>query len=222
MGHGVLHRLDTECRFHCDRQPPRQNSAARPIEHDGQIDEAARHRGPHLVWPCDLDGAQQIRIDLVSRLRLRRARTAIESLYPHPPHQRLHVTTADLAPLGSQHASQHPRSRKGELQMQSVETSHDREVGFRHRARQVVHTATADAQDFRLPRNGQVVLAVRSSPCVGKPALLSASLKNRSPALARRSSRAATSRQWLVAPRRRHRRDQKHRQPRPRAALSTI
>jgi hypothetical protein len=87
-------------------------------------------------------------------------------LYRHPPHQRLHVTTADLAPLGSQHASQHPRSRKGELQMQSVETSHDREVGFRHRARQVVHAATADAQDLRLRRNGQScsrsIIALRS------------------------------------------------------------
>jgi hypothetical protein len=35
-----------------------------------------------------------------------------------PPHQHLHVTTADLAALGSQQASQHPRAGEGELQMQ--------------------------------------------------------------------------------------------------------
>jgi hypothetical protein len=46
------------------------------------------------VWPCDLDAAQQIWIDLVSWLRLRRARTAIERFYPRPPHQRLQATAA--------------------------------------------------------------------------------------------------------------------------------
>src|SRR5258708_31659203 len=92
-------------RFRSNIIPPRQQATAEPIEHNGQIDEAARHRDvgdihrPHLVWPCDLDAAQQIRIDLVPRRGLRRTRTAIERLYPHPLHQRLHVTTADLAPL---------------------------------------------------------------------------------------------------------------------------
>src|SRR6478736_5370242 len=105
-GERVLKRLDAECRLHRDRYAPRQHATAEPVEHDSQIDEAARHRDvgdvhrPHLVWPRDLDAAQQIRIDLVSRLGLRRARTAIERLYPHPPHQRLHMTAADLASLG--------------------------------------------------------------------------------------------------------------------------
>src|SRR5208337_4511346 len=53
-------------------------------------------------------------------LWLRGARAAIERLYPHPPHQRLHVTAADLAPLGRQKASQHPCADERELQMQSV------------------------------------------------------------------------------------------------------
>jgi hypothetical protein len=160
MGHRILQRLDAECRFHRDRQPPRQYATAEPIEHDSQIDEATRHRDvgyvhrPHLVRPCDLHPAQQIRIDLVPRLGLRRPRTAIERLYPHPLHQRLHMTTADLAPLGSQQASQHPRAGKGQLQMQPVETPHDRKVGFRHRARQIVDAATADVQSFRLLGDG--------------------------------------------------------------------
>jgi hypothetical protein len=39
-------------------------------------------------------------------LGLRGPRTTIERLYPHPFHQRLHVTPPDLAPLGSHQASQ--------------------------------------------------------------------------------------------------------------------
>jgi hypothetical protein len=60
------------------------------------------------------------------------------AVHPHPPHRRLHMTAADLPSLGSQKAFQHARAREGILQMQPVETSHDREIGIRHRARQVV------------------------------------------------------------------------------------
>jgi hypothetical protein len=34
------------------------------------------------------------------------AQTAIERFYPNPPHERLHMTAANLAPLGGQQASQ--------------------------------------------------------------------------------------------------------------------
>ena len=105
------------------------------------------------------------------------ARTAIERLYPHPLHQRLHVTTADLAPLGDQQASQHPRAGERELQMQPVEPSHDREVGFRHRARQVIDTATADAQNLCLLGDRQIVLTVDHRFALSKPALPSAPSK---------------------------------------------
>src|SRR5271169_2280095 len=53
---GVLKGLDAERRLHRDRYAPRQHTTAEPIEHNGQIDEAARHRDvgdvhrPHLVW----------------------------------------------------------------------------------------------------------------------------------------------------------------------------
>ena len=77
----------------------------------------------------DLDAAQQIRIDLVAGLGLGGARTAIERLYPHPPHERLHMPAADLAPLQSQQASQHTRTGEGILQVQPIETLHDLEVG---------------------------------------------------------------------------------------------
>jgi hypothetical protein len=68
-------------------------------------------------------------MDLVARLGLGGARTAIERLYPHPPHQRLHMPAADLAPLQSQQASQHTRTGERILQVQPIELPHDLEVG---------------------------------------------------------------------------------------------
>src|SRR5207237_4495591 len=115
--------------------------------------------------------------NLVSRLGLRRARTAIERFYPHPPHQRLHVTAADLAPLGRQKTAQHPRPREWKLQMQPVETPHDRKVGVRHRPRQVVDATAADVQNFCLPRDRQVVGTVDHRFALSNPALVSAPSK---------------------------------------------
>jgi hypothetical protein len=77
----------------------------------------------------------KIRIYLVTGRGPRGARTAIERLYPHPPHQRFDMPAADLAPLGSHQASQHSRTGEWELQMQPIETPHDREIGGRYRAR---------------------------------------------------------------------------------------
>src|SRR5713226_8733165 len=79
-------------RFHRYRQPPGQNTPSRPVEHGGEIDEAALHRdvgyvhGPDLVRTRDLHAAQQIRIDLVAGFGLGGARTAVERFHPHSPH----------------------------------------------------------------------------------------------------------------------------------------
>src|SRR4029077_7663244 len=113
----------------------------------------------------------------VAWLRLRRARTSIERLHPHPPHERLHVTTADLAPLGDQQPSQHPRAGEGKLQMQSVETPHTLQGGRRQRTRQVIDTATADVQNLRLLSNRQIVLTVDHRFALSNPALVSATSK---------------------------------------------
>jgi len=134
-GQSILQGLDAEGRLHRDRQPPRQDTTCRPVQHHGEIDEALRHwnvgdvHRPDLVRPRDLDAAQQIRIDLVAGFGLRGARTAIERLYPHPPHERLHMPAADLAPLQSQQASQHTRTGEGILQVQPIQTLHDLVVG---------------------------------------------------------------------------------------------
>src|SRR5215468_6772594 len=55
---------NTERGLHGDRQPPRQHTATEPIEHDGEVDKALRHRNicdvhrPDLVGPRDLDPAK--------------------------------------------------------------------------------------------------------------------------------------------------------------------
>src|ERR1700722_4093843 len=87
------------------------------------------------------------------------------------------MTTADLAPLRSKQPSRHRRAGKGELQMQTVETPHDRKVGFRHRAWQIVDAATADVQSFRLLGDGQVVRGLDHRFALSKPALPSAPSK---------------------------------------------
>jgi hypothetical protein len=116
--------------------------------------------GQALVRPFDHHPAQQIRVDLVAGLGLGRAWTPIERLDPHPPHQRFGMPSADLAPLGSQQTSQHPRAGERKLQMQPIKTPHDGEVGFRHSARQVINAATADGQSCRLLADRQVVCTV--------------------------------------------------------------
>src|SRR6202163_2665270 len=179
----ILQRLDAEGRLHRDRQPPRQNTTCRPVQHHGEIDEATRHRdvrdvhGPDLVRPRDLHAAQQIRIDLVTRLGLRGARTAIERLYPHPLHERLHMPAADLAPLQSQQASQHPRAGEGKLQVQPIETLHDREVDRGHWTRQIVHAAAADLQNLCLLGDRQIVFTIDHRFALSHPALVSAPSK---------------------------------------------
>src|SRR6266496_5706899 len=87
------------------------------------------------------------------------------------------MPAADLAPLQSQQASQHTRTGEGKLQMQLIQMPHDREVGGRHRARQIINTAAADLQNFRLLGDRQIVLAVDHRFALSNPALVSAPSK---------------------------------------------
>ena len=84
------------------------------------------------------------------------------------------MPAADLAPLGSQQASQHPRAGEWELQVQLIEAPHDREVGGRHGARQIINAAAADLQNVRLLGDRQIVLAVDHRFALSNPALVSA------------------------------------------------
>ena len=116
-------------------------------------------------------------MDLVPRFGLGGARTAIERLYPHPPHQRLHMTAADLAPLQSQQASQHTRTGEGILQVQPIQMPHDLEVGGRHWTRQIINAAAADLQNFCLLGDRQIMFTVDHRFALSNPALVSAPSK---------------------------------------------
>src|SRR6266702_5355519 len=87
------------------------------------------------------------------------------------------MPAADLAPLQSQQASQHTRTGEGELQVQSIQMPHDREVGGRHRAWQIINAAAADLQNFRLSCDRQIVLTVDHRFALSNPALVSAPSK---------------------------------------------
>ena len=58
-----------------------------------------------------------------------------------------------------------------------VETLHDRQIGVRHRARQIVDAAAADLQNFRLSCDRQFVLTVNHRFALSNPALVSAPSK---------------------------------------------
>src|SRR6201991_3566598 len=87
------------------------------------------------------------------------------------------MPAADLAPLQSQQASQHTRTGEGILQVQPIETLHDRQIGGRYRARQIINAAAADLQNFRLPGDRQIVLTVDHRFALSNPALVSAPSK---------------------------------------------
>src|SRR5712671_5414811 len=61
--------------------------------------------------------------------------------------------------------------------MQPVETPHDCLVGLRHRARQIVDAAAADAQNLRLFGDRKIVLTVDHRFALSNPALVSAPSK---------------------------------------------
>src|SRR3954467_2108990 len=89
----LLQRLNAEIRIHRVRDPPRQHLARGPIHYRNQIQKTAPHRyirdvrTPDLVWPVNYHLPQQIRIDLVVRMRNRGARSLVDRLQPHLGHQ---------------------------------------------------------------------------------------------------------------------------------------
>src|SRR6201981_1621365 len=87
------------------------------------------------------------------------------------------MPAADLAPLGSQQAAQHARPGERKFQVKPIETLHDREIGCRDRARQVVRAPPADLQNLRLLGDRQVVLTVDHRFALSNPALVSAPSK---------------------------------------------
>src|ERR1019366_9461168 len=84
-----LQRLNAKLCLHGDRYSPSENPAAEPIDHGDEINKALLHRDvadirrPYLIWLGDQQIAQEIRINLVPRRRLRCIRLAINRLDRH-------------------------------------------------------------------------------------------------------------------------------------------
>ena len=72
-GQRLLDRLDAEVGLQRDRHAMAEHPPREPVDDSGEIDKAARHRDigdvcrPYLVGTFDLQPAQQIGINLVSR-----------------------------------------------------------------------------------------------------------------------------------------------------------
>jgi hypothetical protein len=80
------------------------------------------------------------------------------------------MPAADLDALAGEKIAQHARPREWTLQVQFVDTPHERQVLRRDRARPVIHRASADAQSLRLTGDRQVVLPVDHRFALNRPA----------------------------------------------------
>ncbi len=146
-----------------------------------------------MVGPLDLQSAQQVRVDLVTRSRLARVRATIDRLDPHALHQRRDVAATGVYALPPQQRSQHTRSREGIIEMQLIEPTHQGKVLGRNWPRFIVDRAASQLQDLRLAHDRKIMIAVDHRFALSRPALVSApDKKNRFPTPARRS--------WHVTP----------------------
>ena len=140
-----LQRLDAEAAVHRVRQPPRQHLSAGPVHDRDQVQKAGRHRdvrdvrAPHLVQTVDLQFAQQVRVDVVIRLRVARARLAVDRLQAHQAHQALDSTAPRRHALAPQVARHLPTAVERVLERQGVHPPQQRQVLRALSPRRVVH-----------------------------------------------------------------------------------
>jgi hypothetical protein len=76
--------------------------------------------------------------------------------------------------LAGQLIAQHTRTQEGVLQMQLVDSPHQRQVGLTEGSGQVVRRASADLEQFGLVNNWQLVVSVDHGFSLSNPALVSA------------------------------------------------
>ncbi|MEY9491129.1 hypothetical protein ABIF33_000149 [Bradyrhizobium elkanii] len=157
-----------------------QDPSAEHIDDRREIDEATPHRNvggvhcPRMVGPLDLQSAQQVRVDLVTRSRLARVRATIDRLDPHALHQRRDVAATGVYALPPQQRSQHTRSREGIIEMQLIEPTHQGKVLGRNWPRFIVDRAASQLQDLRLAHDRKIMTAVDHRFALSRPALVSA------------------------------------------------
>ena len=130
-----------------------------------------------MVGSFDFQLAQEIRVNFVPRRGLAGVRAAIDRFDAHVLHQRRHMAAPNLHPLAPQQIAQHPRARKGEIEMQLVKAAHQLQVLVRDRLRLVIDRAPRKAERLRLPDNREVVAAVDHRFALSNPAFVSAPSK---------------------------------------------
>ena len=74
-------------------------------------------RRPYLIWLGDRQIAQEIRINLVPRRRLRGVRLAIDRFDRHALHQRRDVQTSSLDAFEGEQIAEHPAARERIIQV---------------------------------------------------------------------------------------------------------
>jgi len=155
----IFQRRDAEVARKRWRQAPAQHLAARPVHHDDEVDEAAGHRNvgyvrrPDVIRTCHGERAQEIGKDRMRRVALGRPRPLIDGGDADASHERAHVLPPDRDAVGAQEIAQHPTAREGQLEVQRIEPTHQREVGLRHGLRCVVDRSARKPQQLRLPGN---------------------------------------------------------------------
>jgi len=129
-----------------------QYPAAGDIDQGGQVDvppghaDIGRIQRPDLIGTADSHFAQQIGVDLVLGIALAGAWLRAQGLNAHAQHQRAQVAPPHTDALTQQHPPQHTGSHEGALQVQFVDTAHERQVGIAGRSRPVVDRASADVE----------------------------------------------------------------------------
>jgi hypothetical protein len=101
-----------------DGQPPGKHPATEPVDDGDEVYKAFGHGHvrdvdrPDLVRPGHRQSAQEVGINLVTWLRLRRVGLTVERLDAHPLHQCRDVKPPHVHALPSQQVPQHPAAGK--------------------------------------------------------------------------------------------------------------
>lgn len=73
---------------------------------------------------------------------------------PRTLHQHGDVHPPSLQPFSPQEPLQHPTSSKRVVEMQFIDPAHQSQIAVRHRTRQIIDTATAEAEKLCLAHDG--------------------------------------------------------------------
>jgi hypothetical protein len=133
-GDRFLQRLDAEVGVYRVGEPPGQDLSAVPVHHGHQKQESTTHRQvgdferPDPIGSIDFQSAQQVRIDLVSRMTLGSVGLPVDRVDAHLLHQ-----GGDLAPpdtrkaVAAQDVTQPSGACKRVAQVQAILRSHERQ-----------------------------------------------------------------------------------------------